>query len=112
MPRLGTLPRICGRTHCILCITWLPPPRQDTLRPVDKYAVRWLEETGPAFDVAAAAVAAADASRADWDVDQLQALQQAQVGGFSFELPCFNVAGPATACFDELQSGYMYQSGR
>lgn len=55
---------------------------QDTLRPVDKYAVRWLEETGPAFDITAAVAAAAkdgDKDRADWDVDQLQALQAQQV---------------------------------
>lgn len=51
---------------------------QDTLRPVDKYAVRFLEESGPAFDVAAAAAAAAAGGdgRADWDVEQIQALQE------------------------------------
>ena len=54
---------------------------QDTLRPVDKYAVRFLEESGPPFDVAAAAAAAAAGGdgRADWDVEQIQALQE-QVG--------------------------------
>lgn len=51
---------------------------QGTLRPVDKYAVRFLEDTGPCFDVAAAAAAAAadGEGRADWDVEQIQALQE------------------------------------
>ncbi len=54
--------------------------RQGTLRPVERYAVRWLEEAGPAFDLDAAAAAAArdGDNRADWDVDQLQALQAQQ----------------------------------
>ncbi len=54
---------------------------QDTLRAVDKYAVRWLEENGPPFDLDAAVAAAAKDgdNRADWDVDQLQALQAQQV---------------------------------
>jgi hypothetical protein len=45
---------------------------------VDKYAVRFLEESGPPFDVAAAAAAAAAGGdgRADWDVEQIQALQE------------------------------------
>ncbi len=43
--------------------------------------MRFLEEAGPAFDTAAvAAAAAADANgRADWDVEQIQALQAKQV---------------------------------
>ena len=45
---------------------------------MDKYAVRFLEESGPLFDVAAAAAAAAadGDGRADWDVEQIQAIQE------------------------------------
>lgn len=43
--------------------------------------MRWLEEVGPPFDLDAAVAAAAKDgdNRADWDVDQLQALQAQQV---------------------------------
>ena len=59
---------------------------QDTLRPVEKYAVRFLEETGPPFDIAAAAAAAAQEGRQDWDLEQLQALQAQQVTRFSQQM--------------------------
>lgn len=68
-------PRLC----CLDCAPEFIVPVKDKLRPVDKYAVRFLEESGPPFDVAAVAAAAAAAAgdgRADWDVEQIQALQE------------------------------------